>query len=67
MNEQSRASRNTESGKPEQGVVKLSAEHRNGRILIRVADDGRGLSLKKVRQKAIDNGLIDESAELSKE
>lgn len=57
----------TESGKPEQGVVKLSAEHRNGRILIRVADDGRGLSLKKVRQKAIDNGLIDESAELSKE
>ena len=56
-----------ETGKDEQGVVKISAEHRNGRILIRVADDGRGLSLEKVRQKAIDNGLIDESAELSKE
>ncbi|MEC9249851.1 MAG: chemotaxis protein CheA [Pseudomonadota bacterium] len=57
----------TEAGKPEQGVVKLSAEHRNGRILIRVADDGRGLNLERVRQKAIDNGLIEESAELSKE
>lgn len=57
----------TEAGKPEQGVVKLSAEHRNGRILIRVADDGRGLNLERVRQKAIDNGLIEEGAELSKE
>lgn len=56
-----------ETGKDEQGIVKISAEHRNGRILIRVADDGRGLSLKRVRQKAIDNGLIDEDAELSKE
>lgn len=60
-------SERVESGKPEQGVVKLSAEHRNGRILIRVADDGRGLSLTKVKQKAIDNGLIEEGAELTKE
>lgn len=55
------------AGKPEQGVVKLSAEHRNGRILIRVSDDGRGLDPEKVLNKAIANGLVEEGAELSKE
>ena len=55
------------AGKPEQGVVKLSAEHRNGRILIRVSDDGRGLNPEKVLEKAIQNGLVEEGADLSKE
>jgi two-component system chemotaxis sensor kinase CheA len=55
------------AGKPEQGVVRLSAEHRNGRILIRVSDDGRGLNPEKVFNKAVENGLIDADAELSKE
>lgn len=53
--------------KPERGQVRLSAENRNGRILIRVSDDGRGLNPEKVLQKAIDNGLVPEGAELSKE
>lgn len=56
-----------EAGKPEQGVVRLSAEHRNGRILIRVSDDGRGLNPEKVFQKAVENGLVEADAELSKE
>ena len=56
-----------EAGKPEEAQVRLSAEHRNGRILIRVSDDGRGLNLDKVLQKAIDNGVVTEDAELSKE
>ncbi|MBR9824532.1 MAG: chemotaxis protein CheA [Alphaproteobacteria bacterium] len=55
------------AGKPEQGVVKLSAEHRNGRILIRVSDDGRGLDPEKVLAKAVANGLVEEGADLSKE
>lgn len=57
----------TAAGKPEQGVVRLSAEHRNGRILIRVSDDGRGLNPEKVFNKAVENGLVDADAELSKE
>jgi len=56
-----------EAGKPEQGVVKLTAEHRNGRILIRVSDDGRGLNPEKMLKKAVENGLVKEGAELSKE
>jgi two-component system chemotaxis sensor kinase CheA len=55
------------AGKPEEGLVRLSAEHRNGRILIRVSDNGRGLNLEKVKAKAIENGVISDDAELSKE
>jgi two-component system chemotaxis sensor kinase CheA len=55
------------AGKPAEGTVKLSAEHRGGRIIIEVADDGRGINRTKVRQKAIERGLISPSANLSDE
>ena len=55
------------AGKPEEGIVALSAEQRNGRILIRIRDDGRGLNLERVFAKAVENGLVDADAELSKE
>src|SRR3546814_7090669 len=32
------------AGKQAEGVVRLSAEHRGGRILICVSDDGRGIN-----------------------
>jgi two-component system chemotaxis sensor kinase CheA len=54
-------------GKPAEGTVKLSAEHRGGRIVIEVADDGRGINRTKVRQKAIERGLISVNANLSDE
>lgn len=54
-------------GKPAEGTVKLSAEHRGGRIIIEVADDGRGINRTKVRQKAIERGLISANANLSDE
>lgn len=54
-------------GKPAEGTVKLSAEHRGGRIVIEVADDGRGINRSKVRQKAIERGLISPNANLSDE
>ncbi len=55
------------SGKPAEGTVKLSAEHRGGRIIIEVSDDGRGINRSKVRQKAIERGLISPNANLSDE
>jgi two-component system chemotaxis sensor kinase CheA len=55
------------AGKPAEGTVKLSAEHRGGRIIIEVADDGRGINRTKVRQKAIERGLITPSSNLSDE
>lgn len=55
----------TACGKPEAGTVHLSAEHRGGRIVIAMRDDGRGLNLDKIRKRAIDRGLIASHAELS--
>ncbi len=46
------------AGKPTEGVLRLSAKHRSGRIVLEIADDGAGIDRKRVRQKAIDNGLI---------
>ena len=53
------------AGKPEEGVVKLSANHRSGRIVIEVEDDGAGINRPKVRQIAIDKGILSPTAELS--
>ena len=55
------------AGKPAEGTVKLSAEHRGGRIIIEVSDDGRGINRTKVRQKAIERGLIAVNNNLSDE
>jgi two-component system, chemotaxis family, sensor kinase CheA len=46
------------AGKPEAGCVRLSAAHRSGRVLIEVSDDGAGINRAKVKQTAIDKGLI---------
>ncbi len=45
-------------GKPEEGTIKLSAEHRSSRIVITVTDDGRGINRAKVLERAIERGLI---------
>ena len=55
------------AGKPAEGTVTLSAEHRGGRIVIEVSDDGRGIDRDRVRQKALERGLITATASLSDE
>ena len=49
------------AGKPEIGTVTLNAFHEGGHIIIEIADDGKGLSVDKIRQKCIDNGLANEA------
>jgi len=53
------------AGKPEEGTVRLSAMHRSGRIVIEVADDGAGINRTRVRQIAVDKGLIPADAQLT--
>ncbi|HLO75264.1 MAG TPA: chemotaxis protein CheW, partial [Magnetospirillum sp.] len=48
-------------GKPEVGKVVLNAFHEGGHIIIEISDDGRGLNLDKIKQKAITGGLATES------
>ena len=53
------------AGKPAEGVVTLSASHRSGRIVIEVADDGKGINREVVLRKAIEKGLVPADAALS--
>ena len=55
------------AGKNAEGTLRLSAEHRSGRILIRIADDGRGIDRARVLGKAIEKGLVAADAQLSNE
>jgi len=45
-------------GKPAQGTVRLHAEHVGGEVRIRISDDGDGVNLERVRQKAVAQGLL---------
>ncbi len=45
-------------GKPHVGHVFLRASHRSGRIVIEIGDDGAGIDRERIRDKAIDRGLI---------
>ncbi|MBL8807953.1 MAG: hybrid sensor histidine kinase/response regulator [Rhodospirillales bacterium] len=49
------------AGKPETGRVNLNAFHEGGHIIIEIADDGRGLNIDKIKQKAIQNGVCTEA------
>ncbi len=53
------------AGKPAEGVVRLSAGHRSGRIVLEIADDGAGINRPKVREIAVKRGLITPDASLS--
>ncbi len=55
------------AGKPAEGTVKLTAQHRSGRIVIVVADDGKGINRTRVREIAVNKGLIDPQAQLTDE
>ncbi|MGM3307180.1 hybrid sensor histidine kinase/response regulator [Anabaena sp. WFMT] len=44
-------------GKPEQGLIEIKGYHRSDRTIITMSDDGRGISLEKIRQRALAMGL----------
>ncbi|MFM5931393.1 MAG: chemotaxis protein CheA [Novosphingobium sp.] len=54
-------------GKDPEGTLTLSAEQRSGRILIRIADDGRGIDRERVYAKAVEKGIIAPDTQLSPE
>lgn len=55
------------AGKPAEGRLRLSAEQKGARILVRVRDDGRGIDRERVRAKAVEKGIIAADAVLSDE
>ena len=53
-------------GKDKVGNIYLEARHEAGNIVIEVRDDGRGLSEKKIYEKARQKGLVIEGKEYSR-
>jgi two-component system, chemotaxis family, sensor kinase CheA len=53
------------AGKPEAGMIQVSAAHEAGHINIVICDDGRGLDVERIRAKALTLGLAGE-AELAR-
>jgi chemotaxis protein histidine kinase CheA len=45
-------------GKPAEGRLFLRAFHEGGQVNIEISDDGAGIDQEKVRQKALEHGLI---------
>ncbi len=47
-------------GKPEKGTLKIAAYQEGSGVVIEVSDDGAGIDPEKVKQKAIERGVISE-------
>ena len=46
------------AGKNPEGILKLRAAQEGSHVIIEVSDDGAGIAVEKVRQKAIERGVI---------
>ncbi|MCE3010979.1 MAG: chemotaxis protein CheA, partial [Proteobacteria bacterium] len=53
------------AGKTRTGHVYLNAYQHSGRLIIEVKDDGGGINPEKIRQKALEKGIIRSSAQMS--
>lgn len=56
-----------QQNKPRQGTVVLKAYYSGTSVVIEISDDGAGINLNKVKQKAIATGIIAESDSLKEE
>jgi two-component system sensor histidine kinase and response regulator WspE len=48
----------TAAGKPPTGTIRLEARHRAGMLHITLADDGRGIDVERLRERAVAKGLV---------
>lgn len=48
-------------GKPEAGIIRVSAYHEGGSVTIAITDDGRGMDVARIRRKAVQRGLATEA------
>jgi len=55
----------SKAGKPEKGSVYLDLSREGSDIVLRLSDDGGGMDVNRIRDKAIDRGLMDPDADLN--
>jgi two-component system chemotaxis sensor kinase CheA len=46
------------SGKPEKGLVTIRAMRERDQVIVNINDDGRGMNAEKIRNKAIEKGIL---------
>lgn len=46
------------AGKPPEGVVRVTAHHEGGQVVVEVADDGRGLDPAVIARAALEKGIV---------
>ncbi len=46
-------------GKPEKGMIRVSASYEGDHILIDIEDDGKGMDPEQLRQTAVEKGILD--------
>ncbi len=49
------------AGKPEVGTITLDADQEGNHIVLKIMDDGKGLNTEKIKEKAIEKGVISQS------
>jgi len=54
-------------GKPPTGTIELKAYQRGGRIFVEISEDGKGMDLANIQQKALEKGWVEPDQVLSKE
>ena len=48
----------TKAGKSREGVIRIHAYHKGHNVIVEITDDGAGIDVDKVRQVAVDKGII---------
>jgi chemosensory pili system protein ChpA (sensor histidine kinase/response regulator) len=54
----------TRAGKPEIGEISIDAAQRGNEVVLTIADDGAGLNFARIREKAVEGGLLAADVEL---
>jgi chemosensory pili system protein ChpA (sensor histidine kinase/response regulator) len=52
------------AGKPEIGEISIDAAQRGNEVVLTIADDGAGLDFRRIRDKAVESGLLAADVEL---
>jgi two-component system chemotaxis sensor kinase CheA len=53
------------AGKAPEGLLRLRASNAGSEVVLELSDDGRGLDRSRIRDRAVERGLIEAEAELS--
>lgn len=53
------------AGKPRVGTISLNASHNGNLIVIKISDDGKGMSPQKIFENAVKKGLVSADAKLT--